>query len=106
MFNPVFSTDGGEKDGYFYERCPQGYGVLKGPKGNVKLERSVGLDYLVGGEEWCVFPALLTPGSVDGGNCRAENVDIEHVRTTSGVRSGVHDMHVHEDERTATSSAG
>ena len=33
-----------------YERCPEGYGMLKGPRGNVKLERSGGLDYLVGGE--------------------------------------------------------
>ena len=39
--------------------------MLKGPKGNVKLERSGGLDCLVGGEEGCVFPALLTLGSVD-----------------------------------------
>ena len=32
-----------------------GYGLLKRPKGNVKLERSGGLDDLVGGEERCVF---------------------------------------------------
>ena len=59
--------------------CPEGCGVFKGPKGNVKLECSGGLDYLVGGEEPCVYPALLTPGSVDG-YCRMDNVDIEHVR--------------------------
>ena len=60
MFNPIFSvslfsTARGEKDGYFCERCPEGYGVLKGLKGDVKLERAGGLDYLVGGEEQCVF---------------------------------------------------
>ena len=49
VFNPLltvtlFSTSRGEKDGYFYERCLEGYGVLKGPTGNVKLERSGGLD--------------------------------------------------------------
>ena len=54
------------------------YGVLKGPRGNVKLERSGGLDYLVEGQRF--FPALLTPGSVDGGYCRVDNVDIEHLR--------------------------
>ena len=27
----LFSAARGEKDGYFYERCPEGYGVLKGP---------------------------------------------------------------------------
>ena len=85
VFNPLltvslFSTSRGDKDGYFYERCPEGYGVLKGPTGNVKLERSGGLDYLVGGEERFAFPALLTPGSVDGGYCRIDNVDIEHLR--------------------------
>ena len=72
----LFSAARGEKDGYFYERCPAG----KGPRGNVKLERSGGLDYLVGGEGQRVFPALLTPGSVDGGYCRVDNVDIEHLR--------------------------
>ena len=46
----------------------------------MKLERSGGLDYLVGGERQCVFPALLTPGSVDAGYCRVDNVDIEHLR--------------------------
>ena len=76
----LFSTSRGEKDGYFYERCPEGNGVLKGPTGNVKLERSGGLDYLVGGEERSAFPALLTLGSVDGGCCRKDNVDIEHLR--------------------------
>ena len=50
----------GEKDGYFYERCAEGYGVLKVPRGNVKLGRSGGLDYLIGGEGQRVFPALLT----------------------------------------------
>ena len=60
VFSPIFSdslfsTARGEKDGYFCERCPEGYGVLKGPKGDVKLERAGGLDYLVGGEEQCVF---------------------------------------------------
>ena len=64
----LFSAARGEKDGYyFYDRCPEGCGMLKGPRGNVKLERSGGLDYLVGGEEQCVFPAFLAPGSVDGG---------------------------------------
>ena len=66
------------------------YGVLKGSRGNVRIERSGGLDYLQGGEEQRVFPALLTPGSVDGGYCRVDNVDIEHLR----------------DERTTTSSTG
>ena len=38
VFNPLltvslFSTSRGEKDGYFYERCPEGYRVLKGPAG-------------------------------------------------------------------------
>ena len=84
-FNPLlsvslFSAARGEKDGHFCGRCPEGYGVSKGPRGNVKLERSGGLDYLVGGEEQCVFLALLTPGSVDGGYCRVDNVDIEHLR--------------------------
>ena len=65
VFNPLltvtlFSTSRGEKDGHFYERCLEGYGVLKGPTGNVFLERSGGLDYLVGGEERSAFPALLT----------------------------------------------
>ena len=46
----------------------------------MKLERSGGLGYLVGGEGQCVFHALLTPGSADGGYCRVENVDIEHLR--------------------------
>ena len=54
--------------------------MLKGPAGNVKLERSGGLDHLVGGEERSAFPSLLTPGSVDGGYCRIDNVDIEHLR--------------------------
>ena len=66
--------------------------MLQGPKRNVKLERSGGLDHLVGGEERCVFPGLLSPGSVDGGYCRIDNVNIE--RRTSGFRSGVHDRHV------------
>ena len=46
----------------------------------MKLERSGGLDYLVGGEEQHVFPALLTHGSVDGSYCRVDNVDMEHLR--------------------------
>ena len=89
------------KDGYGCERCPEGYGVLKGPRGNVKLERSGGLAYLVGGEGQHVFPALLKHGSVDGGYCRVD-VDMEHLRA---VRSRVHDVHVHADE-TTTSSTG
>ena len=85
VFNPLlsvtpFSAARGEKDGQFNEKCPEGYGVLRRPRGNVKLERSGGLDYLVGGKGQCVFPALLTPGSVDGGYCRVDNVDIEHLR--------------------------
>ena len=59
-------------DGYIRERCPEDYGVSKGPRGNVKLERSDGLE--------CVFLALLTPGSVDGGYCRVDDVDVEHLR--------------------------
>ena len=60
VFNPLlsvslFSTARSEKDGYFKERCPEDDGVLRGPKGNVKLERSGGLDYLVSGQEQCVF---------------------------------------------------
>ena len=54
--------------------------MLKGLRGHVKLERSGGLDYFVGGEGHCVFHALFTPGSVDGGYCRVDNVDIEHLR--------------------------
>ena len=55
--------------------------MLKGPNGNAKLERPGGLDYFVGGgEERSAFPAVLTPGSVDGGYCRKDNVDIEHLR--------------------------
>ena len=42
----------------------------------MKLERPGGLDYLVGGEGQHVFPALLTHGSVDGGYCRVDNVDM------------------------------
>ena len=76
----LFSAARGQKDGYFHERYHEGYGVLKGPRGNVRLERSGDLDYLVGGEGQRVFPALLTPGSVDGGYCRVDNVDIEHLR--------------------------
>ena len=72
-----FSTARGEKDEYVYERCPEGFGVLKGPKGNGKLERSV---WTTSPAERCVFPALLTPGSVDGGYCRTDNVDVEHLR--------------------------
>ena len=76
----LFSAARGKKDGYFYERCPEGYGVLKGPRGNVKLERSGGLDYLVEDEGQHVFPALLTYRSVDGSYCRVDNVDMEHLR--------------------------
>ena len=84
MFNPLLtvgllSSARGEKDVYFCEKCPDNYGVSKGRKGNVKLERPSGVDYLVGREERCVFPALLMPGSVDGGYCRMDNVDIEHL---------------------------
>ena len=46
----------------------------------MKLERSGGLDYFVGREGQHVFPALLTHGSVDGGYCRVDNVDREHLR--------------------------
>ena len=70
----------GEKDGCFCERWPEGYGVLKGPRGSVRLDRSGGLDYLVGGEAQRFFLALLTPGSVERGYCRVDNVDIEHLR--------------------------
>ena len=85
MFHPLltvslFSTARGKKDGYFYERRPEIYGVLKGPNGNVQLERSGGLDYLDGGEERSAFPALLTPGSVNAGFCRMDNEDIKHLR--------------------------
>ena len=76
----LFSTVRGDKDGYFYERRPECYGVLTRPNGIVKLERSGGLDQLVGGEGQYVLPALLTPGSVDGGYRRVDNVDIEHLR--------------------------
>ena len=31
----LFSASRGEKDGYFYGRCPYCYGLLKGPRGNV-----------------------------------------------------------------------
>ena len=76
----LFSASRGEKNGYFYERCPEDYVVFKRPAGNVKLECSGGLDYLVGGEVRSAFPALLKPGSVDGSYCRIDNVDIEHLR--------------------------
>ena len=54
VFNPLltvsrFSTARGEKYGIFNEGRPEGYGVLKVPSGNVKHERSGGLDHLVGG---------------------------------------------------------
>ena len=60
VFNPLlsvslFSAARAEKGGYFWERCPGGYGVLKGPRGNVELKRSGGLDYLVESEEQCFF---------------------------------------------------
>ena len=70
VFNPLLSV----------ERCPEGYGVLNGRRGNVKLERSGGLHYLIGGEGQRVFPAWLTPSSVDGGYCRVDKLDIEHLR--------------------------
>ena len=55
--------------------------MLKSPSGNVKFERSGGLDHLVGGgDERSAFPTLLTLGSVDGGYGRIDNVDIEHLR--------------------------
>ena len=53
--------------------------VRKNDTFKVKLERSGGLDYLVGGEEQCLF-SCFTPGSVDGSHCRIDNVDIEHLR--------------------------
>ena len=80
---------------FFCGRCPERYGVLKGPKGNVKLERSGGLDY------------LDVLGSVDGVYCRTDNVDIDHLRGGHlEFHPGVHEMHVHDDERTAKSSTG
>ena len=90
--------------------------MLKGPKGNVKLERSGGLDFLVGGEERCVFPALLTPGSVDGGFCRIDDVDIDCLRgghlefdpgcttCTSMTRRGR--KHRRQDERETAGAGG
>ena len=69
--------------------------------------RSGGLDYLVGGEVRSAVPAVLTPGSVDEGHCRINNVDSEHLRGgTPGIRSSVDDMDVHHDERAATSPTG
>ena len=50
-----FSTVRGEKDGYLFVRCPEGSGVLKGPK-NVKLERAGGRDYLVGENDVFCLP--------------------------------------------------
>ena len=85
VFNPLltvtlFITSRGEKDGYFYERCLEGYGVLKGPTGNVFLERSGGTGH---------------------------NVDIKHLRGGHlEFDPGGHDVHVHDDERTATSQTG
>ena len=120
VFHPLltvslFSTGRGEKDGYFNERHPDDYGVLKGSGGNVQLERSGGLDYLVGGEERSPFPALLTPGSVDGGYCCTDNVDIEHLRgghlefdpgcTTSTSMTMRGRQHRRQDER-ETAGAG
>ena len=60
VFNPLltvslFSTARGEKDGYFFERRPEGSGMLKGPNGSVKPERSGELDYLVDGEKRSAF---------------------------------------------------
>ena len=104
VFHPLlsvslFSASRGEEDGYFYERCLEGYGVLRGPKGNVKVEMTGGVDYLVGGEEQS-RKTLLTPESADGGHRRIDNVDIEHVRGGHlEFDSGVHDMHVHDRGR-------
>ena len=44
------------------------------------LEHSGGLNYFFVGEERCDFPALLTPGWVDGGYCHKDNVDAERLR--------------------------
>ena len=52
--------------------------MLKRPRGTVKLERSGGLDYLVGGEERCVFPALLTPA-------QSMEVTVAWIKWTSNI---------------------
>ena len=98
VFNPLLTVNLGQHG------QPEGYGVVKGSNGTVKLDSSGGLDYLVGGEERSAFPAWLTTGSVDGGHCRIDNVDIKHLRGghLEFDPSRVHDMHAHDDERTAT----
>ena len=73
-------------------------------------------DYLVGGEERCVLPALLTPGSVDRGYCRIDNVDIEHLRggrleldpgcTTCTSKTMRRRQHRRQDERDTAGAGG
>ena len=76
----LFSTPRGEKDGYFYERCPEGYGVFERTERKCEA-RALGWFGLPRRRRGTMcFPALLTPGSVDRGYCRMDNVDIEHLR--------------------------
>ena len=62
-------------------RCREGHGTLRGPGGEARLERSGGLDYLVGGnDEVAAHPALLMSGTVEGGYLRKDLVDVEQSR--------------------------
>ena len=74
----LFTTSRGEIDGHFYERCPEGHGVLKGPTGIVKLERSGDWITSSTARNDLFFPALLTSSSVGGttltSNTRAEDI--------------------------------
>ena len=83
----------------------------------MKLERSGGLDCLVGGgEERSAFLAILTPGSVNGRYCRMDNLSIEHVReghlevdpgcTTCTSMSMRGRQHRQQDEEEATGAGG
>ena len=65
-----------KKIGIFYESTKV-YEVSKGPNGNVKLENYGGLD---SSSAAAFYPAMLAPGSVDGGYCRMDNMSIELFR--------------------------
>ena len=51
----LFSAIRSEKDDFSNERCPEDYEVLRGPRGNVKFERSDDLNHLVNNDKECVF---------------------------------------------------
>ena len=87
VFNPLLSVSllsaaKGEKDGYFYERCPSGYGVLKRPRRNVKLQRSFwwsGLPRRRRGT-MCFFLLCSHLAQSTEVIVAVDNVDIEHLR--------------------------